>query len=594
MKALFYFICFFGATLLWSQSISDLEQRLTNESGVEKLETLNELTRLHKGSDDKKSRKFARQAYVLAKNFTKSDVLIDVDTKQIIDALNQFAVSQFERKNYSDARNIFQESQALASLEGFDKEQELSKTYLIKIDSLDKKRDTFLRRKLNEINIGNVVSNTGTNLNVAFELKMAKSSEKKDTIKAISHYEKASSLLEDLGEFEQAEEVKVKIRSLKAIVNAKDQLRQLKAIDPIRSIQNPSLPNTLSNSITNERNSANQLLNTAERLEAKKDYEGALSYYKQYNELQRRWERDSLEQATKQALVLLEVDRLKKQNEIADLNIQAIQLEKEAEIRLKQGLSIGLLIIGVAVIFVLFLYISKRKKHSLLSLAYDNLNETREELQLAKNNISKLLAQQVSPEIANALMKDSSNKKQFVSIMFLDIREFTPIAEKMEPKELIDYQNKVFGFMIDIIQKHHGNINQFMGDGFMATFGAPKSYGNDVYNSFLAGKEIIQNLEVINDKGEIPKTQVGIGIHAGEVVTGNVGTETRKQFSVTGNTVILAARIEQLNKKFNSKMIVSKDVMDHVKQEGLLALNYSTHQTHVKGRSEPIEIVVFD
>ncbi|NER79247.1 MAG: adenylate/guanylate cyclase domain-containing protein, partial [Leptolyngbya sp. SIO1D8] len=70
--------------------------------------------------------------------------------------------------------------------------------------------------------------------------------------------------------------------------------------------------------------------------------------------------------------------------------------------------------------------------------------------------------------------------------MFLDIRGFTPFAETKEPEEIIEYQNQVFGFMIEVINKFHGNINQFLGDGFMATFGAPVSHGNDCENAYQA------------------------------------------------------------------------------------------------------------
>ena len=118
--------------------------------------------------------------------------------------------------------------------------------------------------------------------------------------------------------------------------------------------------------------------------------------------------------------------------------------------------------------------------------------------------------------------------------------------------------------MIDIVKKNRGIVNQILGDGFMATFGAPVEDEKHTLNAVSAADEIIRQLNVKNENGEIPRTNVGIGIHCGEVVTGNVGTEDRKQYSVAGNTVILAARLEQLNKEFNSSVIVSKDVIDNM------------------------------
>ena len=121
----------------------------------------------------------------------------------------------------------------------------------------------------------------------------------------------------------------------------------------------------------------------------------------------------------------------------------------------------------------------------------------------------------------------------------------------------------------------------------MATFGAPVSTENDCQNAVNAAKEINNELTNQIRQANIPEIKIGIGLHAGEVVTGNVGTSTRKQYSVTGNTVILASRIEQLNKKYNSTILISKEVLDKIKIE-----NYkSIGEVDIKGRQKPIEII---
>ena len=91
-----------------------------------------------------------------------------------------------------------------------------------------------------------------------------------------------------------------------------------------------------------------------------------------------------------------------------------------------------------------------------------------------------------------------------------------------------------------------------------------------------------------NENGEIPQTKIGIGIHTGEVFTGNVGTEDRQQYSITGNTVILAARLEQLNKQFGSSVIVSKDVIDNMNSEDIE--HRSLGNVTVKGFANPMEV----
>ncbi|MCG3118695.1 MAG: hypothetical protein ALAOOOJD_00949 [bacterium] len=209
-----------------------------------------------------------------------------------------------------------------------------------------------------------------------------------------------------------------------------------------------------------------------------------------------------------------------------------------------------------------------------------------------RNEIINLFGQQVSPEIVDVLLEqrpDLTNQKRSVCIMFLDIRNFTPFAATRTPEEIIAYQNAVFGFMIDIINKHHGLINQLLGDGFMSTFGAPISYGNDCYNAVAAAREIITRLKQENEKGSIPPTRVGIGIHAGEVVTGNVGTSLRKQYSITGNTVILASRIEQLNKQFQSQLLISEEVWKTI-GGGEDAVHLGL--VRVKGEERPVSLYV--
>ena len=235
--------------------------------------------------------------------------------------------------------------------------------------------------------------------------------------------------------------------------------------------------------------------------------------------------------------------------------------------------------------FIFYGFKQKQKANILLK------ERNKFEIENKKRAIS-LFGQQVSKEVALELLSDSyraGSKKLFACIMFLDIRNFTPFVENKEPAEIIQYQNDVFGFMIDIISKHHGIINQFLGDGFMATFGAPSSFGNDSQNAVNASIEIVELLNKKCNSGEIPNTKIGIGLHNGYIVTGNVGTTERKQYSITGNTVILASRIEQLNKDFKSEILISKEVLDKVDQKDFKTKNYG--KVKVKGRAEPIEII---
>lgn len=184
-----------------------------------------------------------------------------------------------------------------------------------------------------------------------------------------------------------------------------------------------------------------------------------------------------------------------------------------------------------------------------------------------KNEVIDLFGQQISPQIADNILRNNnelSGARKQVCIMFLDIRQFTPFVEQHQPEEVVAYLNTLFGFMINIVQTHHGVINQFLGDGFMATFGAPVSIGNSSQHATEASQEIIDQISKEYNKGNIPKTRIGIGLHYDEAVTGNIGSSARKQYSITGKVVIMASRIEQLNKKYNTSLLISEKVYNQL------------------------------
>jgi adenylate cyclase len=139
-----------------------------------------------------------------------------------------------------------------------------------------------------------------------------------------------------------------------------------------------------------------------------------------------------------------------------------------------------------------------------------------------RNRIERIFGQQVSSKIVEELLKEKheiTSKRCFVCLLFLDIKDFTPFSEGKSPEQIIMYQNDVFSGIIDIINKYNGLINQFMGDGFMATFGAPVSSQNDCQYAVDAALEINQMLKEKCEQKRIPNTQIRIGIHAGEAVT---------------------------------------------------------------------------
>ena len=142
--------------------------------------------------------------------------------------------------------------------------------------------------------------------------------------------------------------------------------------------------------------------------------------------------------------------------------------------------------------------------------------------------------------------------------------------------------------MIDIVNRNHGIINKFLGDGFMAAFGAPFSDGFDSRNAVNASKEILQKLKEEIEAGNILPTRVGIGLHTGNAVTGNIGSSQRKEYTIIGDVVNLASRIESLNKQFNSQLLISDMVKEALGDTSIETV--SLGKVAVKGRAEPVEI----
>ena len=209
-----------------------------------------------------------------------------------------------------------------------------------------------------------------------------------------------------------------------------------------------------------------------------------------------------------------------------------------------------------------------------------------------RKRVLDLFGQQVSPEVADKLLEQASaggltSEMRSVCVMFLDIRGFTQFSELRSPEEVVRYLNTLFDSMIDAVNRNGGIINKFLGDGFMAVFGAPVSDGQDSYNGVRAARELLYGVESMVERGDIPPTRIGIGLHTGEAVTGNVGSHRRREYTVIGDVVNTAARIEALNKEFGSQILVSAAVVEAASEHEDVA-SVELERVTIRGRSEPM------
>jgi adenylate cyclase len=218
-----------------------------------------------------------------------------------------------------------------------------------------------------------------------------------------------------------------------------------------------------------------------------------------------------------------------------------------------------------------------------------------------KNNIIGMFGQYVSPSVVEKLMEehlsiadDLTGEVRQVTVMFLDIRDFTAFAEKKSPQDVVRYLNTIFGKCIEIINENNGIVNKFLGDGFMAVFGAPFSGGSvsqDAINAVRAMQAILIRIEGLYTSGTIPETRVGIGLHSGEAVIGSVGSQERKEYTIIGDTVNLASRIEQLTKQFGISALMTDSVYQYLPEELRKEVSCSPlPPVQVKGRLESVRI----
>jgi adenylate cyclase len=182
----------------------------------------------------------------------------------------------------------------------------------------------------------------------------------------------------------------------------------------------------------------------------------------------------------------------------------------------------------------------------------------------ARDRITNLFGQHVSPQVVERLMAEGTTTAsdiRHVAVMFVDFRSFTAAARSRSPQDVVDRLDGAFAVLVEVLERYGGIVNKFLGDGFLALFGAPFDNADAAQHAVAAAREMIAAMDHINDTSDWP-LRIGIGIHFGEVVAGSIGSPRRKEYTVIGDTVNFASRLEALNKEFNSLLLVSTAVRE--------------------------------
>jgi adenylate cyclase len=207
----------------------------------------------------------------------------------------------------------------------------------------------------------------------------------------------------------------------------------------------------------------------------------------------------------------------------------------------------------------------------------------------ARDRVTNLFGQHVSPQVVERLLAAGStagSDTRRVAVMFVDIRGFTAAASVRTPQEVVERLDTAFAVLVDIVDRNGGIVNKFLGDGFLALFGAPFDDPHAAQSAVTAGREMLVAIEQQNTGHDWP-LRIGIGLHLGNVVAGNVGSPRRKEYTVIGDTVNLASRIEGLNKEFGSQLLISDAVHQDISDVAGAA---SLGDVPVRGYEQPVRI----
>jgi adenylate cyclase len=205
------------------------------------------------------------------------------------------------------------------------------------------------------------------------------------------------------------------------------------------------------------------------------------------------------------------------------------------------------------------------------------------------------MSQYLSPDVMEEVIRDPGGiklggDKREMTVMFSDIRGFTTLSETLEPDQLVHLLNRYLTRMSDVIFKHQGTVDKYMGDAIMAFWGAPRSQPDHARLACSTAMEMVQELELLNKEFHqegIPPLHMGVGLNTGPMAVGNMGSERRFDYTVMGDAVNLGSRLEGLNKEYGTSVIASEATLANA---GDQLRSRFLDLVAVQGKREPAEV----
>jgi adenylate cyclase len=234
-----------------------------------------------------------------------------------------------------------------------------------------------------------------------------------------------------------------------------------------------------------------------------------------------------------------------------------------------------------------------------LSFTYQFVQERfgRSQAEAERKQVMGLFQRYVSPEVANQIWERRDEivlggEERTATVLFSDIRSFTAMSSGKPSKEVLRWLNEYFTAMDEVITREGGLLNKFIGDGLMVLFGVPLSQGDNACAALRCAQAMLERLDELNTKltldGKAAPIHIGIGLHTGRLTCGNVGSKNRVEYSVIGETVNLASRLESLTKEFHVPIVMSAQTEMLIHDS--LACVHELGEHQVRGFDEPIRL----
>ena len=235
-------------------------------------------------------------------------------------------------------------------------------------------------------------------------------------------------------------------------------------------------------------------------------------------------------------------------------------------------------------------HINSNDEVGILAVAFDDMTIGLKERDKMKNVMDKFHGAAIAEDMLNGEV-DLRGSSKNVTVFFSDIRSFTKFSESRTAEEVVTMLNEYMDVMVKCIYKHNGIVDKFVGDAIMAVWGVPNSTPHDVHNAVNACLDMRVELNKLNERriarGE-PAIMIGMGLNSGKVISGTVGSKDRMEYTIIGDTVNTAARIEASTKAFGTDLLISGAVYQKIKDHFIFQ---HAGKVAAKGKSEPLELI---